>query len=111
MNVESTRDKMILLKQFGMLRTYDNLLKAGMNELTHDEVIAMLIDSEWDERTNKRIVRQEFGQGPVFEARCMLLDQERGQRHHYGRDRSGEKFLGLGAWAAGLQDRISGPLL
>lgn len=57
MNVESTKEKMTQLKQFGMLRTYDNLLKAGMNELTHDEVIAMLIDSEWDERHNKRITR------------------------------------------------------
>src|SRR5262245_9931364 len=51
-------NKMSQLKLHGMLRTYESLLDSRQhNDLTHDELINMLIQSEWEDRENKKIHR------------------------------------------------------
>jgi DNA replication protein DnaC len=57
MNTE-TLDKMKRMHLLGMHRAFKTSLEAqGENALTADELIAMLIDSEWDDRHNRAIER------------------------------------------------------
>ena len=49
-------NKMSHLKLHGMLRTYQSMLDNPQHhDLTHDELINMLIQSEWEDRENKKI--------------------------------------------------------
>ncbi len=52
------QNKMSQLKLHGMLRTYQSMLDTRKHhELTHEELINMLIQSEWDDRENKKVLR------------------------------------------------------
>lgn len=52
---EATLDKMKAMNLSGMLRAFRSSLDAVRPEQqTADELVAMLIESEWDERTNRR---------------------------------------------------------
>jgi len=55
MNNEGTTEKMNLMKLVGMVRAFKLLLETGTNGLTADEIVAHLIDAEWDERYNRRL--------------------------------------------------------
>ena len=58
MNNQSTLEKMNQLKLHGMVRAFRALLETGNNkDVTTDELIAHLVDAEWDERHNKKITR------------------------------------------------------
>jgi DNA replication protein DnaC len=51
-------NKMSHLKLHGMLRTYQTMLDSRQHhDLTHDELINTLIQSEWEDRQNKKINR------------------------------------------------------
>lgn len=51
-------NKMAYMKLHGILRTYQAMLDTNQHhELTHDEVINTLVQSEWEERENKKISR------------------------------------------------------
>ena len=51
-------NKMSHLKLHGMLRSYQSMLDSRQHhDLTHDELINILVQSEWEERENKRINR------------------------------------------------------
>lgn len=51
-------NKMSHMKLTGMLRTYQSMLDSNQHhDLTQDEFINMLIQSEWEERENKKITR------------------------------------------------------
>jgi DNA replication protein DnaC len=51
-------NKMSHLKLHGMLRTYQAMLNSrGHHDLTHDELINTLVQSEWEDRENKKINR------------------------------------------------------
>src|SRR5690606_3066951 len=53
---ETTLEKMRKMKFFGMLRTFKTSLESAAKEdITTDEMIANLIDAEWDERHNRAI--------------------------------------------------------
>jgi DNA replication protein DnaC len=53
-----TLDKMRRMRLLGMHRAFKTSLESSRNEkLTADEMIAMLIDSEWDDRHNRAIER------------------------------------------------------
>jgi len=55
---ETTLQKMRQLKFFGMVRAFRTSLENGSNEkMTPDELVAFLIESEWDDRNNRRIER------------------------------------------------------
>ena len=56
---ETTLEKMRKMKFFGMHRALKISLESGKNEdYTTDEMIAQLIQAEWDERQNQSITRQ-----------------------------------------------------
>ena len=56
---EQTLQKMRQMKFFGMVRAFQaSMENSDLATLTADEMISMLIDSEWDDRNNRRIERQ-----------------------------------------------------
>ena len=55
---EITTTKMKQMKLFGMHNAFKTAIESGKTDhYTQDQFIAMLIDSEWDERHNRRIER------------------------------------------------------
>lgn len=51
-------NKMKLMRLIGMLRAFNLTLESGKNEkFTPDEMISYLIESEWDERYNRKLER------------------------------------------------------
>ena len=55
---ETTLQKMNQLKFFGMHRAFRTTMEAGQtNRYTPDEIVAFLIESEWDDRQNRKIER------------------------------------------------------
>ena len=56
---EQTLQKMKQMKFYGMAMAFRTSMENGsMSQLTSDEMISMLIDSEWDDRNNRKIERQ-----------------------------------------------------
>lgn len=56
---EKTLQKMKQMKFYGMVRAFRTSIENdSMVTMTTDELISMLIDSEWDDRNNRRIERQ-----------------------------------------------------
>lgn len=57
-NNQATINKMSEMRLHGMVHAYRTLLETGKNMgLTTDEVVTFLIDSEWDEKHNRRLER------------------------------------------------------
>lgn len=57
----STLDKLRKLKFFGMFHAFKTCLETGQTtEYTADELLAHLVESEWDDRQNRRIDRAIF---------------------------------------------------
>jgi len=57
----NTLDKMRKLKFFGMYHAFQSSLESGKtNDYTADELLAHLVDAEWDDRHNRRIERQIY---------------------------------------------------
>lgn len=55
---DQTIEKMKTMKLYGMVRAFRTSLEAGNAEkYTSDELLSMLIDSEWDERYNRKLER------------------------------------------------------
>jgi DNA replication protein DnaC len=52
-----TLEQMKQLRLHGMLRAFDTSLSSQSIDYTNDELIAYLIQSEWDDRLNRRIER------------------------------------------------------
>lgn len=58
MNTE-TLEKMRKMKLLGMFKAFNTSIESGNTEnYTPDEMVSTLVQSEWDERQNKRIERQ-----------------------------------------------------
>ncbi len=58
MNNQATLEKMQLLKLSGMLRRFKAMIEAGAGgELTVDEVVAELVDAEWDDKHDRKLQR------------------------------------------------------
>ena len=55
---EQTIEKMRTMKMHGMVRAFRTSLESGSaDKWTADELVSMLIDSEWDERYNRKLDR------------------------------------------------------
>lgn len=55
---QATMEKMTTLRLHGMAQAYRNLLETGKNmDLTVDEALSYMIDSEWDEKHNRKLKR------------------------------------------------------
>lgn len=56
---EETLEKMRKMKLLGMLRAFKTSIESGrMENFTQDELVANLIESEWDDRKNRSVERQ-----------------------------------------------------
>ena len=54
----STLEKMRKMKFFGMFHAFKSSMETGKtNDHTADELLALLVDAEWDDRQNRRIER------------------------------------------------------
>ena len=79
-----TMNKMKQMKFYGMLRSFKASLESGREEtFTTDELIAQLIDAEWDERQNRSIDMKI--RNARFRYRAALEDI------HYGAERNMDK--------------------
>jgi DNA replication protein DnaC len=57
----NTLEKLRKLKFYGMFHAFKSSLETGQtNDYTADELLAHLVDAEWDDRQNRRIERQIF---------------------------------------------------
>ena len=55
---ENTLDKLRKMKFFGMFHAFKSSLETGKtNDHTADELLALLVDAEWDDRLNRKIER------------------------------------------------------
>jgi len=54
---EKTLEQMKQLRLYGMIRAFNTSLETHSIDYTNDELIAYLIQSEWDDRHNRRIER------------------------------------------------------
>jgi len=57
MNNPETIDKMKAMKLHGMARAMASAMDMGIKDITPDELVAHLIDAEWDDRHNRRFAR------------------------------------------------------
>ncbi len=74
-SVQASVGKMNEMKMFGMARSYQAMQQAGGNmDLTLDEAISHLVDSEWDERHNRRLNRLTKAARFRYQASLVDLD-------------------------------------
>ena len=58
MTHESTIDKLLQMKLFGMAEAFRTSMDKGLaNSFTNDELVAHLVDSEWENRYNRKLDR------------------------------------------------------
>jgi DNA replication protein DnaC len=77
----STLEKLRKLKSFGMFHAFKSSLETGQtNNYTPDELLAHLVDAEWDDRNNRRVERQILS--ARFRYKAMV------ENVHYHADRS-----------------------
>ena len=58
MNNEATLEKMNQMKLYGMVRAFKTTLETGMNnKFTTDQLLAHMVDAEWDDRYNRKLER------------------------------------------------------
>ncbi|MBU4270228.1 IS21-like element helper ATPase IstB [Candidatus Dependentiae bacterium] len=69
MNTSETITKMKELRLHGMHRMFEELRSSkNAASLSHDELVAHLIDAEWDDRYNRKISRLQAGAGFRYKA-------------------------------------------
>ena len=77
----STLEKLRKLKFYGMFHAFKSSLETGQtNNYTPDELLAHLVDAEWDDRNNRRVERQILS--ARFRYKAMV------ENVHYHADRS-----------------------
>jgi DNA replication protein DnaC len=55
---EKTLNRMKVMKLYGMVRAFQTSIESGkMNAYTPDEMVAHLVEEEWDDRSNRKITR------------------------------------------------------
>ncbi len=78
---EQVVKKMKEMKFYGMLRAFETSMESNvLNALTKDEMIAHLIDEEWDDRCNRKIARNTHNAKFHYKASIeqISFDTERG---------------------------------
>ena len=105
-----TLEQMKQLRLHGMVRAFDTSLSPESMDYTNDELVAYLVQSEWDDRHNRKIERltkaARFRYGAVMEAidygPGRNIDRNRIQRYaSCGFIRKGENMLITGSTGVG----------
>ncbi len=72
---QATVEKMQVMKLYGMVRAFQATMEAGIKaDLTIDEIVAHLVDAEWEERQNRRLRRFLKGAKFRYQASMEELD-------------------------------------
>jgi len=75
MNNQGTMEKMQQMRLHGMLRAFKSSMDSGMQKsFTADELLAHLVDAEWDERLNRRLSRLIKGARFRYQASIQQVD-------------------------------------
>ena len=75
MNNQGTIEKMQRMKLSGMLRAFKSSMEAGIKKsFTADELLAHLIDAEWDDRYNRKLNRLIKGARFRYQASIEQID-------------------------------------
>ncbi len=79
-NNKASINKMLKMRLYGMATAFENLLESNKNmKLTVDEAITYLIDSEWDDKHNRRLDRLVIGARFRYKASLDELDYSAGR--------------------------------
>jgi DNA replication protein DnaC len=103
----NTLDKMKQLRLLGMHRAFKTSLETAKNELlTADEMTALLVDSEWDDRHNRSIERTTRNARFRYKATVEQLDYDSGR----GLDKNNIQRLADGKYITDSENiLITGP--
>jgi DNA replication protein DnaC len=72
---ENILQKMKQMKLYGMTRAFSTSLEGDhQGQFTADEMVAFLVDSEWDDRNNRRIARRIRGARFRYKANVEQID-------------------------------------
>lgn len=76
MNNQGTIEKMQQMKLHGMLRAFHSTMEAGgmKNSFTADELLAHLVDAEWEDRYNRKLARLLKGARFRYQASIQQID-------------------------------------
>lgn len=55
MSIKSTINKLEKLKLSGMVRALNGVMQAGLSGLTSEELLAHIVDAEWEDRNNRKL--------------------------------------------------------
>ena len=75
-----TLEQMKLLRLYGMQRAFNSTMQSGNTDYTNDELIAYLLQSEWDDRLNRKIERLTKAARFRYRAVMEAIDYHR-ERH------------------------------
>jgi len=74
MNI-ATLDKLRSMRLFGMYTAFEGLVKtANLKEYSHDELMAHLVEAEWNDRHNRKLARLITYARFRYQARIDLID-------------------------------------
>ena len=115
MTHEATLEKMVQMKLFGMANAFNATMEKGIeHNFTSDEIIAHLIDSEWEERYNRRLTRLLKSANLRFN--CSFeqinfnhkrnLDKKERKHNYYRTNRCRKKFSCMCTWTPGMPEWI-----
>jgi len=72
---EQTLEKMKRMKLTGMYRSFRNVLEASsMNQLTTDELLSQLVESEWEDRQHRAVERSVRNARFRYKASVEMID-------------------------------------
>lgn len=75
MNNQATLEKLNRMKLYGMERSFTTTMQSNINNsFTADELIAHLVDAEWDERYNRKLTRLVKGARFRYQAAVEQID-------------------------------------
>jgi len=57
MSIKSTINKMGQLKLYGMISALNGVMEVGISGLSHEELLSNLVDSEWEDRQNRKLTK------------------------------------------------------
>lgn len=75
MNNQATMEKLQQMKMYGMVRAFENAMETNVKDnFTADELLAHLVDAEWDDRYNRRMNRLIRGAKFRYQATMEQID-------------------------------------
>jgi len=57
MSIDSTINKLEKLKLYGMVRALNAVMETGMQGLSSEELLAHIVDAEWEYRHNRKLTK------------------------------------------------------